>query len=324
MKPFEYPPEQWEARVRAQAYAWRSIFMITASGVLLYVTTGHSQTMKTAWVTDAMSIVPSMALLIAFRSELEPATEQYPFGRYRVLAVCFLLTATVLLSMGLFLFTESALKLVHAQRPPIGAMVVFGRPIWAGWAMIVALAISMFVGMYAGKIKEPIARTLHSKAIEAESATNRNEYMSEGAGIIGILLVGFGYWWGDALAAALISLQIIMEGWQNLQQVIRDLMDEAPTILGSSQFEDLPRRVKQQVERLAWVDAAAVRLREHGHLVTGDVIVVPRRDTDLVTKIADLVADVQTLDWRLHSITVMPVASLDTPAASDSPRRASR
>jgi cation diffusion facilitator family transporter len=263
-------------------------------------------------------------LLIAFRRELEPASEQYPFGQYRVLAVCFLLTAIVLLSMGLFLFAESALKLVHAQRPPIGAMVVFGRPIWAGWAMIVALAISMFVGMYAGKIKEPIARTLHSKAIEAESATNRNEYMSEGAGIIGILLVGFGYWWGDALAAALISLQIIMEGWQNLQQVIRDLMDEAPTVLGSSQLEDLPRRVKQQVERLAWVDAAAVRLREHGHLVTGDVIVVPRRDTDLVAKIADLVADVQALDWRLHSITVMPVASLDTPAASDSPRRASR
>jgi cation diffusion facilitator family transporter len=312
MKPFVFPDEQSRARERAHAFAWRSIFMITASGLLLYLTTGQSQTMKTAWVTDFLSIVPSIALLVAFRSELKPASERFPFGHYRVIAICFLLTAIVLLSMGLFLFAEAALKLIHGERPPIGSMVLFGHLVWAGWVMIVALAVSMFVGMYCGKIKEPIAKTLHSKAIEAESATNRNEYMSEGAGIVGIVLVAFGFWRGDAVAAALISLQIIIEGWQNLQQVIRDLMDEAPTILGSAELEDLPQRVKQRIERLAWVEAATVRLREHGHLVTGVVMVVPRRDgPELIPKIADLVAEVHEVDWRLHSIAVMPVASLD-------------
>jgi cation diffusion facilitator family transporter len=312
IKPFVFPEEQSRARERARADAWRAIYMITASGALLYLTTGQSQTMKTAWVTDVLSIVPSIAFLVALGIELKPANEQYPFGRYRVMAVCFLLTAVVLLSMGLFLFVEAALKLVNGERPPIGSMVIFGRSIWAGWVMMVALAISMFVGMYAGKIKEPIAKILHSKAIEAESATNRNEYMSEGAGILGLLIVAFGFWWGDALAAALISLQIIMEGWQNLQQVIRDLMDEAPTVLGSAELEDLPQRITQRVEHLAWVEAVMVRLREHGHLITGDVMVVPRRDaTDLVAKIADLAADVQQMDWRLHSIAVMPVATLN-------------
>jgi divalent metal cation (Fe/Co/Zn/Cd) transporter len=217
----------------------------------------------------------------------------------------------VLLGMGLFLFLESALKLIRAQRPPIGSMAIFGHPIWAGWMMIVSLAISMFVGMYIGRIKQPLAKTLSSKAIEAESATNRNEWMSEGAGIIGILVVGLGYWWGDAVAAVLISAQIVVDGWENLRQVIADLMDEAPTRLGSRELEDLPQKIKHSIEQQAWVDRAAVRLREHGHLITGELFVVPRTDKDLVARIDELLEEVQHLDWRLHSLAVMPVPSLD-------------
>jgi len=316
--PFEFPPEQSRLREEARRYAWRSIVLITISGVALFVTTGRSQTMKTAWITDVLSIVPSIALLFALRRELQPATERYPYGHYRVISICFLLTATVLLSMGVWLLGESSLKLARQERPPIGAMMLFGRPIWAGWTMIVALAYSMFTGMYVGRIKQPLAATLHSKAIEAESATNRNEWMSEGAAIIGLLLVGLAQWWADATAAAVISVQIVREGWQSLRQVIGDLMDEAPTKLGTHELEELPERVRHEVERLDWVRAAAVRLREHGHLVTGEVFVVPRSDAGLVSNIEASLRAIQKIDWRLHSITVMPVSSIDTePTASN-------
>jgi divalent metal cation (Fe/Co/Zn/Cd) transporter len=173
--------------------------------------------------------------------------------------------------------------------------------------MMAALTLSMFVGMYCGRIKQPVAKTLHSKAIEAESATNRNEWMSEGAGIIGILLVGFGLWWADAVAAALISLEIVHEGTNNLRQVIADLMDEAPSQMGEHELEPLPRRLQAAAEQLPWVDAARVRLREHGHVITGDVFVVPRANTDLVPAIADAVERLASLDWRLHDLTMMPV-----------------
>ena len=176
--------------------------------------------------------------------------------------------------------------------------------------MMAALAFSMFVGMYVGRIKQPLAKKLCSKAIEAESATNRNEWMSEGAGIAGIALVGFGLWWADAVAAALISLQIVQEGWQNLQQVIGDLMDQAPSRLGTHTLDDLPHRVREAFERLDWVQQASVRMREHGHVITGDVFVVPRDGNALVSRIASARQDLMALDWRLHSITVMPVARL--------------
>jgi divalent metal cation (Fe/Co/Zn/Cd) transporter len=53
------------------------------TGIVLYLTTGSSQTMKTAWVTDFLSIVPSMALFGALRRELQPPDERYPFGHFR-------------------------------------------------------------------------------------------------------------------------------------------------------------------------------------------------------------------------------------------------
>jgi cation diffusion facilitator family transporter len=308
---FTYPPEQAELRERARAYARRSIVLISISGIVLYLTTGNSQTMKTAWVTDVLSMIPSVALLIALKYELRPPTHRYPFGHFRAISICFLLTATVLLAMGVWLFLEAVLKLLHGERPPIGTVFIGGQAIWLGWAMIAALAFSMFVGMYCGRIKQPLAEKLHSKAIEAESATNRNEWMSEGAGIVGITLVAFGLWWADAVAAALISLQIIQEGAHNLRQVVGDLMDEAPSMLGKHELEDLPSRIKQRVEALDWVRQAAVRLREHGHVITGEIFIVPREGADLVRRIEQAVEELRAMDWRLHSLVVMPVSPAD-------------
>ena len=136
MNAFTFPPEQEAARSQARRYAWRSIGLVTASGLLLYLVTGHSQTMKTAWVTDVLSIIPSVAFLVASRYELRPPTERYPYGHFRALSICFLLTAAILLTMGVWLLLEAVLKLVHAERPAIGAVVVFGHVFWLGWAMI--------------------------------------------------------------------------------------------------------------------------------------------------------------------------------------------
>jgi len=158
-----------------------------------------------------------------------------------------------------------------------------------------------------GRAKRPVAEQLHSKAVQGEAEMNANEWMSEGAGIIGILLVGWGWWWADSAAAAIISLEIIQGGWHNLRQVIGDLMDEAPTQLGKHDLEPLPDRVREAAERFGWVQEATVRLREHGHLVTGEVFVVPRDQSNLADRVADAAATLQALDWRLHSLVVMPV-----------------
>jgi divalent metal cation (Fe/Co/Zn/Cd) transporter len=183
--------------------------------------------------------------------------------------------------------------------------------------MIVALAYSMLCGLTIGLLKKPVAKSLHDKSLNAEATMNRDEWMSEGAAILGILLVALGFWWGDAAAAAFIALEIVHDGWMNVRLVVGDLMDEAPTIMGTHDLEDIGEKVRQRVEEMDWVAKAGVRLREHGRRLTGEVFVQPREHSDLVICLEQTSKAAGDVDWRLHDIAVMAVSDLAQPAPPD-------
>jgi cation diffusion facilitator family transporter len=324
MKPgesFTFPPVQAKEREKARRLAKISIVLLAIAGILIFLTVGQSQSMKTAWISDVLTAIPPMALLVAMKYELKEPTRRFPYGYFRSIAVAFLVTASVLTLIGAYLLYDSVMKLIKQERPPIGTTVLFGQQIWSGWMMIAALFISMCIGILLGQLKKKPAEKLHDKQLEAESKMNRAEWMSEGAAIIGILLVGYGFWWGDAAAAAFISVEIVMEGWENTREVIRDLMDEAPSVLGETRLDELPQKVRARAESLPWVEEAAVRLREQGRILSGEIYVVPSSDSmsaaELVTNIEQAGKDLAAVDWRLHGLTIMPVPEI---SSHDPPR----
>ena len=323
---FRFPQDKWAQRERARRLAWLSILLLTSGAVVIGLALGQSQAMKTAWVSDVVTAVPPATMLFAMRHELRPPSKRFPWGYFRVVSIAFLVTAGVTSIVGLYLLVDSAMKLLHQERPPVGSVMLFGRQIWAGWTMVAALAYSMSIGMLLGRLKKPVKEALHGKEEDAESRMNRAEWLSEGAAIVGIVAVGFGLWWGDAAAAAFISVEIVRDGWDSVRQVVRDLMDESPTVLGEHELEDLPTRLKHAAERLGWVERAAVRLREQGHVLTGDVFVVPRdgavaSGAELVAHVGRAAEELRQIDWRLHGLTVMPVARLvdDAPPRLEPP-----
>lgn len=308
---FALPDELQPQRARAGRVAWLSIVLLSSSTLFLALTLGSSQAMKTAWISDILSIVPPIALLVAMRFELRPPSERFPYGYTRAIGISFLVTASVLTLMGAWLFVDAAMKLLKQERPPIGLAVYFGHSMWAGWLMIAALAYSIVCGSLVGQLKKPIAEKLKDKEQEAQAQMNRDEWLSEGAAIAGLLLVGFGHWWGDAGAAAFISINMIRDGAHNLKQVIADLMDETPTQMGSSELETLPGRLKDAAEALPWVASARVRLREHGRALTGDVYLVPHDDQGLVHRLEEASEQLTAIDWRLHDLNLVPVARIE-------------
>ena len=311
---FEFPPDKWEERKRAKRLAWISIFALGSTAVVMYLTLGQSEAMKTAWIEDLLGMIPPIVLLGAMRLELRKPTERFPYGYFRAVSVAFLITASVLALVGFWLLFDAVMKLVARHRPPIGTMEIFGHQIWAGWAMIAALSYCVAIGVTLGLLKRPVAEKLHAKALDADADMNRAGWMSEGAAIVGVLLVGFGLWWGDAAAAGFISLNIIRDGVRNLREVLADLMDETPTKLGGVEKEDLPRRIKHAAEEIDWVQEAAVRLREQGHVINGEVFVVPRKESVKVTQIEDASRSLAEIDWRIYNLTVMPVSKLEADA----------
>ena len=74
-------------------------------------------------------------------------------------------------------------------------------------------------------------------------------------------------------------------------------------------------RLRAEARQIPWVKEAAVRLREHGHTVTGEVFVVPRADglsaADLLTVTERAAARLERADWRLHGLMVIPVRALE-------------
>jgi cation diffusion facilitator family transporter len=309
---FEYPSDKQELRKKTKQLSWLSIVLLSIAGTFVFLTVGQSQAMKTAWISDFLTAVPPAALLLAMRYELRQPTKRFPFGYTRSIAVAFLVTAGTLSLIGIWLLYDSLMKLVMQQRPPIGTKEIFGHQLWLGWLMIAALGFSLCCGLLIGLLKKPIAKKLNDKALNAESTMNRDEWLSEGAAILGILLVGFGHWWGDAAAAAFISIEMVHDGWINMRLVIADLMDESPSRLGSRDLEDIAAKLQSRIEAAGLAARVGARLREHGRAVTGELFVVLGDGADPTVQIARIVDAARDVDWRLHDLVVMPVPRLDS------------
>jgi divalent metal cation (Fe/Co/Zn/Cd) transporter len=185
--------------------------------------------------------------------------------------------------------------------------------IWLGWLMLPALAWSALPAVFLGRAKQPLARELHDKVLFADAEMNRADWLTAGAAMLGVIGIGFGLWWADAVAATIISLDITHDGYKNLKVAVADLMDKEPTVADHSRPDPLPLWVKNELLLLDWVKDAEVRLRELGHVFTGEAFVVPVDDTDLIERIEQASEHLLDLDWRLHELVITPVPEIQRP-----------
>jgi cation diffusion facilitator family transporter len=321
----ELPPEQSQAHRRAVRLEWLTIAYLLSAVGLLFLTTGSSQAGKAAFLEDLLSLLPPMAFLVAARFRARPPTRRFPYGYHRVVSIAYLAAAMALLGLGTFILYESAAKLVSAEHPPMGIVVPFGHPVWLGWLLIPALVWSAVPAVFLGRAKMPLAATLHDKVLYADAKMNKADWLTASAAIVGVLGIAVGWWWTDAVAAIVIALDIVHDGWTNLRRAVADLMDSRPTTYDGSGPHPLVAQLEREAGALAWVRAARVRLREEGHVFAGDVLIVPERsEDDLVEALADARDRLMALDWRLHDLVMVPVPELDErpePAPTAAARR---
>ena len=131
--------------------------------------------------------------------------------------------------------------------------------------------------------------------------------------MVGVVGIAFGYWWADAAAAAVISLDIVRDGWTNLWIAILSLMDEHPQKVDRTDLDPLPGHLQAELKALVWVEDAAVRVRDEGHVMFAEAYVVPRPGVDVLAGIADAQNRTRRLDWRLRDTAIMPVRALPKP-----------
>lgn len=243
---FELPPDRAKANNRAIRLEWISVGYLITAIFFIYITLGSSQAMKAAWFEDILSLVPPIAFLVASRTRHRPPNDRYPLGYPRSVSIAFLVAGVALFSMGLFILYDSLSMLLAFEHAPIGVVQPWGEPIWLGWFMIPALIYSAVPAMILGRLKLPLAHFLHDKVLFADAQMNKADWLTAVAAMVGVLGIGFGLWWLDALAAIIISLDITRDGATNLRAAIADLMDARPTLVDGSALDPLSERLRTE------------------------------------------------------------------------------
>jgi divalent metal cation (Fe/Co/Zn/Cd) transporter len=272
----EFPPEVEETYRRARRLEWITLAYLASTATLLFFTMGTSQAMRTSFFEDLVSLVPAAAFLVGTAIARRSPSSTYPYGLHRATSIAHLVAAVALCAVGLSLIADAGLKVMAGEKPTIGGMSLFGTVIWAGWPMLAAVLYASLPSYVLGRMKLKLAPQLHDKVLHADAKMMKADWMSAAATAIGVIGTGFGAWWLDPLAAALVSLDILKDGVSNLGTAVADLIDRRPKKTDQSDWERLLDEIRGFLLRLDWVDAAEVRMREAGHVFVGDALVVPR------------------------------------------------
>jgi cation diffusion facilitator family transporter len=308
---FDMPPDKEAALKRAQRIEWWSIFFLLTIILAVGFTMGMSQAMKAMWVEDTVSLIPSSAFLIGTYYRRKQPDDRFPYGYRRAILIAFLAGSVALFGFGLYILGDSVYKLIVAEHPTIQTIELFGHRVWLGWLMIAALIYSVIPPFVLGRMKLPLARELHDKALQTSATIDKGDWLAGLAGVAGIIGIAYGYWWADSVAAAFISFEIVKDGFSSLSNSVAQLMNKRPSDVESKEKDPTVDKVRQELEGLDWVANARVRLREDGDVLTGEAFVVPRDESNLLDKLKQATDLAHSIDWRLHDVNIVPVRSLE-------------
>ena len=309
VKDFELPPSLRKKLKEAKKLEWITLFYLVTVVILMYLVLGSSQAMKSAWLEDILSLIPSAGFLIASKINSKPPNKKFPYGYHRVFSIAFLVGAVALLGMGLFLVFDSTMALIKTEHPTIGNMQILGHTVWMGWLMIAVLIYSAGPAMWLGAKKIPLAKELHNKLLYTDASAQKADYLTAFAAILGILGVGMGIWWADAAAAIFISGSILKDGFKHTKTAALDLMDRYPKRLLTENEDQIIVDVVNRVRSWPWVKDVKVRFREAGQIYFGQIAVVPHGEVDL-DKIVEGYEDIKQMHWKLHDFSIDPVKEL--------------
>lgn len=288
------PPElEDEARKAVRLELWTIFFLVTIV-IVMFFAMGASQAMKTAWIEDALSLLPPILFLVAIRLERRSPNPAFPFGYHRFGSLAFFAAACALAAMGGYLLYEAIVTLIKQEHPTIGSVNILGRDIWLGWLMIAALAYSVLPPVILGRMKKRPAHRLADKILHTDSNMNAADWQTGVAGIAGIIGIAFGFWWADAAAAGIISFSILKDGFKNVRIAFAELLDSAPRKLDSSDTHPAVEKIRGELERR--YPGTEVRIRETGRHMRA--VIVPALNAELDQDLRDEIAGSED-GWRL-------------------------
>ena len=166
---------------------------------------------------SSVDVVATVITWLVVRVSDAPADEEhhYGHGKFESLSALFVIALLYVLAGGILV--ESWSRLTEGAAPPTLSAIAFG-----------VLIVDIVVNFWRARALHRTARETHSQALAADALHFASDVLGSTAVIIGLVLTGLGYAWGDSAAAIAVAVMISILGLRLGRSTIETLLDRAP------------------------------------------------------------------------------------------------
>jgi cation diffusion facilitator family transporter len=239
-------------------------------------------------------VVATVITWLVVRVSDKPADEEHHYGHGKLESVSALGIIALLYVLAGGILVESYSRLREGAPPPALSALPF-----------IVLLVDIAVNFWRARALHRAAHDTKSQALAADALHFASDVLGSIAVIIGLVLSGLGYPWGDAAAAIGVAVMIAALGMRMARSTVEILVDRAPE--GVAEKADAAIRTVPGV-----VDIERLRVRMVGSTHFIDAVVqVPRtypidRVDEIKRKAQEAITKV--LDDADLTFTAIPVA----------------
>lgn len=208
---------------------------------------------------SSIDLVATIITWAVVRVSDKPADDEHHYGHGKLESISALGVTALLYVLAGGILVESYSRLREGTPPPTISAVPF-----------VVLVLDIAVNLWRARALHRAARETRSQALAADALHFASDVMGSFAVIIGLILAAFGFWWGDAAAAAAVAVMIALLGLRMASSNVQTLVDRAP--------EGAQEKATAAIRSVAGViDVERLRVRMVGATTFIDSVVkVPR------------------------------------------------
>jgi cation diffusion facilitator family transporter len=166
---------------------------------------------------SSVDVIATVITWLVVRVSDQPADEEhhYGHGKFESLSALFVIALLYVLAGGILV--ESWSRLREGAAPPTLSAIPF-----------VVLVIDIAVNFWRARALHRTARETRSQALAADALHFASDVLGSIAVIVGLVLTGLGYLWGDSVAAIAVAVMISILGLRLGRSTIETLLDRAP------------------------------------------------------------------------------------------------
>jgi cation diffusion facilitator family transporter len=166
---------------------------------------------------SSVDVVATIVTWMVVRVSDLPADEEHHYGHGKFESISALGVIAMLYVLSGGILVESFSRLRGGSPPPTISAVPF-----------IVLLVDIAVNFWRARALHRTAYATRSQALAADSLHFASDMLGSVAVIIGLVLAGLGYWWGDAAAAVAVAIMIAALGLRMARATVETLLDRAP------------------------------------------------------------------------------------------------